>query len=405
MTGGEVTVHEVPLAVHRGSNQSGMRDFNERLVLSLLRTHGSLAKAEIARATGLSAQTVSVIMRQLEAEELLLRGEPVRGRVGQPSVPMSLNPQGAFFLGVKIGRRSTELVLIDFLGHALMKREITYAFPTPDKVVGFVESGINASLMHLGPLRSRVAGLGIAVPFELWNWATEIGATTNEMDSWRSFDIRASFEALGDWPVYLQNDATAACGAELTFGRHSGLQDFIYFYIGTFVGGGVVLNGSLYSGRTANAGALGSMPVPGPSGTIIQLIDQASLVVLERQLKRAELDPSAIWSGNGNWTEIMEHAEAWLDSAARGIAHAITAAQSVIDFEAALIDGGFPPGIRSRLVERIRIALHNHDLKGLEVPSVLEGSIGSVARALGGASLPLSVRFLIDQNRLMREPA
>ena len=79
---------------------------NERLVLSLLRRRGALARAEIARVTGLSAQTVSVITRKLEDEGLLLRQQPVRGKVGQPSVPMSLNPDGALFFGLKVGRRS-----------------------------------------------------------------------------------------------------------------------------------------------------------------------------------------------------------------------------------------------------------------------------------------------------------
>jgi uncharacterized membrane protein len=58
----------------RGSNQAGMRAYNERLVLSLVRRHAGLAKADIARSTGLSAQTVSVIMRGLEEEGLLRRG-------------------------------------------------------------------------------------------------------------------------------------------------------------------------------------------------------------------------------------------------------------------------------------------------------------------------------------------
>ena len=58
----------------RGTNQSGVRLYNERLVLSLVRRHGSLAKAEIARLTGLSAQTISVIMRQLEADGLAPEG-------------------------------------------------------------------------------------------------------------------------------------------------------------------------------------------------------------------------------------------------------------------------------------------------------------------------------------------
>src|SRR3954469_3797156 len=87
----------------RGTNQSGVRLYNERLVLSLIRRHGSLPKADIARMTGLSPQTISIIMNQLEADGLLTRGHALRGRVGQPSVPYSLNPDGAYAFGLKIG--------------------------------------------------------------------------------------------------------------------------------------------------------------------------------------------------------------------------------------------------------------------------------------------------------------
>jgi len=98
----------------RGTNQAGVRLYNERLILSLIRRHRSLAKVEIARLTGLSTQTTTVIINRLEADGLLIPGEPQRGRVGQPSVPYSLNPDGAFGLGLMIGRRSSDLVLMDF---------------------------------------------------------------------------------------------------------------------------------------------------------------------------------------------------------------------------------------------------------------------------------------------------
>ena len=84
-----------PYPMRRGSNQSGMRAYNERLVLSLVRQFNQLAKSQITQMTGLSAQTVSVIMRALEADGLLQKGDPVRGKVGQPSVPMSLRREGA----------------------------------------------------------------------------------------------------------------------------------------------------------------------------------------------------------------------------------------------------------------------------------------------------------------------
>lgn len=75
----------------RGTNQSGVKLYNERLVLSLIRSGGSLSKVDVARISGLSVQTTTVIMNQLESDGLLLRGEPQRGRIGQPSVPMQLN--------------------------------------------------------------------------------------------------------------------------------------------------------------------------------------------------------------------------------------------------------------------------------------------------------------------------
>ena len=84
-----------------GTSQTGVRLYNERLVLSLIRAHGSLPKAEIARLTRLSAQTVSVIVRQLEADGLLIRGPALKGKVGQPLQPFLLNPDGAFSLGLE----------------------------------------------------------------------------------------------------------------------------------------------------------------------------------------------------------------------------------------------------------------------------------------------------------------
>jgi predicted NBD/HSP70 family sugar kinase/predicted transcriptional regulator len=381
---------------HRGTNQSGMRDRNERLVLSLVRQHGSLAKTDIARMTGLSAQTVSVIMRELEEEGLLLRMEPVRGKVGQPSVPMALNPDGAYFLGLKIGRRSAELVLIDFLGNVRAMLRNSYRYPAPRETVDFVSNGIKRIRANLDSRQDgRIAGLGIAMPFELWNWADTAGAPSDIMAQWRNRDIRADVQAQCKFPVYLQNDATAACGAELVFGRTGRLHDFIYFYIGAFAGGGVVLNGGLYAGATGNAGALGSMPVPGADGRPAQLIDVASLAILERALNARNIDATYLWTDPENWLGEEPEFDAWFDAAGRALAYAIVSASAVIDFEAAIIDGWMPATARQRLVKSVQRALAEIDVEGLKVPAVFEGTVGIHARAIGGASLPLSERFLI----------
>ncbi|TGP15673.1 ROK family transcriptional regulator [Mesorhizobium sp. M2D.F.Ca.ET.233.01.1.1] len=385
--------------LHRGTNQSGMRDHNERLVLSLVRQHGSLAKSDIARMTGLSAQTVSVIMRELEEDKLLVRQAPLRGKIGQPSIPMALNPDGAFFIGLKIGRRSAELVLIDFLGNVRAMLQHSYRYPAPRETVEFVTQGIKTMRGELTPAQDkRIAGLGVAMPFELWNWADTAGAPRDVMEEWRPRDIRADIQAQCEFPVYLQNDATSACGAELVFGQAGAARDFVYFYIGAFAGGGIVLNGRLYSGPKGNAGALGSMPVPGPDGKPTQLIDVASIAMLEKALSAKGIDGSYLWTSPQEWGDIGAELDEWIASASRALAYAIVAASSVIDFEAAVIDGWMPLEVRRRLVEAIRQAISGIDAEGLKLPFVREGTVGIHARALGGASLPLSERFLIGPN-------
>jgi predicted NBD/HSP70 family sugar kinase len=391
---------DVSPLVRRGTNQAGMREQNERLVLSLVRRHGPLAKSEIARMTGLSAQTVSVIMRQLEADRLIRRGEPQRGRVGQPLVPLSLDPEGAFFLGAKVGRRSLEVVLVDFVGGIRHRAAVSYPFPTPGDTIRRIRAEVATCQALLGARAGRIAGLGIAMPFELWAWAEEIGAPAAELETWRRTDLRAELAALMPWPVYLQNDATAACGAELAFGRHGALRDFIYFYVGAFVGGGLVLNGGLFAGRTGNAAALGSMPVPDGAGGSVQLIDLASLVLLERRLRAASLPLDPLYDPAADWTAYGAHLDGWLAGAARGVAHAVAAASAIIDFEAAVIDGAFPAAVRERLLAAVAAELDGLDLSGIDRPDLLPGSVGPIARALGGASLPLFDRYLVDQHTL-----
>jgi len=103
------------------------------------------------------------------------------------------------------------------------------------------------------------------------------------------FDVVAELSRrFARWPVRLCNDATSACAAELTFGVGASYRNFAYFYVGTFIGGGIVLNGSLFPGRSGNAGALGSMPImrrePNGDASLQQLIRTASIYRLERRL-------------------------------------------------------------------------------------------------------------------------
>lgn len=388
----------------RGGSQSGVRLYNERLVLSLIRRYGSLPKAEIARVTGLSAQTASVIVKQLEADGLLLRQRPQRGKIGQPPVPLALNPDGAFSVGLKVGRRSADLVLIDLTGRARANLHQTYRYPEPPRTLAFVRDGV-AKLT--ADLRSadikRISGLGIAMPFEIWNWEKEIGAPPDVMQVWKEFDLVGEVGALTNWPVQLCNDATAACAAELSFGIGNRYRDFVYFFIGSFIGGGIVLNGSLLPGRTGNAGALGSMPVAGDGkGGVQQLIRSASLYRLEQKISAQGRAPDVLWRDPRDWGEIGQPLDSWIKDTTAHLAQAIVASVSVIDFEAVVVDGAFPAPVRTRIVQETQRRIDDLDLQGLSPFQLVEGTLGSEARAIGGASLPLLANYAVDREVLLR---
>ncbi|AKR56610.1 ROK family transcriptional regulator [Devosia sp. H5989] len=392
----------------RGTNQTGVRLYNERLVLSLIRRHKSLPKADIARMTGLSPQTISIIANQLEADGLLLKGNPQRGRIGQPSVPYSLNPEGAFAFGLKIGRRSVDLYLINFTGEIIKLLHKTYPYPRPESIMAFAREGIDQMMADLPPeWARRMAGVGIAAPYEMWTWPEEIGAPRGDIDAWRTVDIRAELAQVLPWPVYFHNDITAACAAELIFGRGSDFLDYLYVYIGSFIGGGLVLNGHLFPGRTQNAGALGSMPAPAaPSGgrRIPQLMNVASIYVLERKLIAQGRNPEVLWLSPDDWGDDLGPAlDEWISEVGESLAISIVAAVAVIDVETVIIDGAFPDFVRKAIIGRTREALERVNQQGLSPFRIEEGTIGNAARALGGASIPLLANFTQDREVLFKD--
>lgn len=380
-------------AILRGSNKTSMRARNERLVITLLHRFGALSRADIAARTGLSAQGVSVITRKLEAEGLILGGEPVRGRVGQPSIPFTLNPDGAFFIGVKVGRRSAEVVLGDMTGQIRDNIALTYAQPGPELVANFVLDAV-ARIMR-GKNGGRAGGIGIAIPSEMWNWGALIGMAQTQMAGWRELHLAERIASQSGLPVYTRNDATAACGAELMFGTGELPADFLHLYFGYFIGGGLVLDNRLYDGPGGNAGAIGSMPI-GWDGKPRQLIELASISTLEHWL------PDGRILTDDHFDEVPPALlERWLVQASASAAHAIAAGCAVLDLGAVVIDGWMPPAIRADLVARIDAALPGFDFSGMSQPRIVEGTLGRRARTVGAVAIPFGAHFLVDQADLV----
>jgi predicted NBD/HSP70 family sugar kinase len=382
-----------------GLSQKGVRNHNERLLLSLLQRHGQMPGSDLAKHSGLSAPTIGAILKRLENDGLLLRGDPVRGKVGKPSVPMMLSPDGVLSFGLKLGRRSADLLLMDFTGQVRQHRHLSYANPVPGDVFAFLRDSIADITAALSPQEAtRICGLGVAAPFELWNMHDLTGRDADSYTLWKEIRIPDEIARFSALPVLLVNDSTAACQAEQVFGRGKEFRDYAYFFVGAYVGGGVVLNHSVYEGGQGNAGALGSLRSIGPHGESKQLVDMASIHLLEARLREVDLDPSLIWSKPQDWTAIARYVDPWLGQTAQELARASLSTCSVIDFEAILIDGAFPPEIRDQLVERVRRYIVTQDTRGLIPPAIHAGHVGGNARAIGAASAPIFSQYLLNTN-------
>ena len=392
---------ERPMLRPRGSNHVGMRQFNERVVLQAIRAHGSLPKADLARLTGLTAQTIGLITTRLEEDDLLLRHEPVRGRIGQPSVPLALNPDGAFSIGIKIGRRSTDWLLVDFTGQVRLRKNLPYPFPQAETLLPVLGKHVADLREELGAqLASRLVGVGVAAPFQLGGWHRLLGLSEEQSTRWNQLDLAAEVQKLTDLPVSFAKDTSAACVAELVAGRGRELKSFLYLFIDTFLGGGLVINSHLHAGVHGNAGAVASLPMEMAQQRPelpAQLLTQASLWELEQRFKDCGWDPLAAYDERAMQAPFVQETQAWMQHAAPALAHCITSGTAFLDLDAVVLDGSCCRELLQALLAQTRDALARYSWEGLWPVPLLPGSIGSDARALGGALLPLHANFAPDR--------
>ena len=392
----------------RGSNHVGMRQFNERVVLQAIRLNGSCPKAELARLTGLTAQTIGLITTRLEDDGLVQKQDRVRGRVGQPSVPLALNPNGAFAIGIKIGRRSADWLLVDFAGQVRQRHSLDYEFPDVATLLPAIRSRLSSLQAGLGDLGERLVGVGVAAPFQMGGWHRLLGLSDQQSEAWNRIDLRAEVQAMTDVPVSFAKDTSAAGVAELVQGRGRDLKNFLYLFVDTFVGGGLVINSHLHGGLHGNAGAVASLPMslPKPGTTAPdQLISHASLWELERRFETLGLDPHAAYDDRALAGPFEVATRAWVAHAAQALALTVVSGTAFLDIDAVVMDGSLSRELLAQLIEATQAALAQYSWEGLWPARLTAGEVGPDARALGGALMPLHANFAPDEALFLKSGA
>ena len=151
----------------RGSNLSRLGDFNQTVVFDAIRrTPGGTSRVELVAETGLTAQTVSNIVRRLLAQELIVEGGRVQSAVrGKPRTLLRVEPSARFAVGVHVDPATLTYVLIDIEGKVRQyTRRRTLQSRRPEQVVAAIADQVTQLVTAAGIRPAAVLGLGVAAP-------------------------------------------------------------------------------------------------------------------------------------------------------------------------------------------------------------------------------------------------
>ncbi|MCB1883137.1 MAG: ROK family protein [Geminicoccaceae bacterium] len=381
-----------------GSNATSIRLFNERVILATLRRVGQASKADLARHARLTQNAAGQIVRELERQRLVRAGAKRAGRRGQPPTMLTLDAEGAYGIGVKVGRRSLDALLVDFKGRTVDRRRAEADFPLPGAALAFVDEALEA--LGQGVPAGRIAGLGIATPYNLGAWQRELGMPAPVHAAWNGFDVLDAVRHRTALPVWHENDGTAAALAELFMGRGRTMAGFVYVFIGAATGGGVVLDTDYYRGPSGNAGDIGLAPVP-PSGLASApkprgghdiLLARASIVALLRHLRAAGHEVPDRDALDRLALEGVPAFAEWRADAVDALVVPVLTAARLLDLPV-VVDGDLPRPALARLIEALGEALALASPEAREPPPIVQGTLGRDAGALGAAILPLHLNF------------
>lgn len=394
----------------QGSNSLHIRQFNERVILAALRRLGEASKADLARYAQLTNNAAGQIVRELEQQSLIKTLGKRSGSRGQPATLLALNSDGAYAIGVTIGRRSLRSLLVDFHGQVLERRAREQVWPTPDDATAFILESIEAFRAVLAPpTRRRIAGLGIAMPYNMGSWQKELAMPAEAASAWRDLDVVATVAAQVDLPVFAENDGTAAAAAELFRGHGRTIESFFYVFIGAAIGGGIVTGGDFQRGMHGNAGDVGLMPVaPSKLASAVQpeagvdvLLSRASVTALLRHLNHSGFAIRTEQELAGALDAARPAIAEWTQDCADALVVPILSAVRLLDIDTVVIDSDLPPPLVDDLIRTANDHLRRASPEQRAAPTLMHGSIGPEAAAIGAAILPLHLNFSPSRDVLM----
>lgn len=379
----------------RALRHEGLRRANEKTVLTVVGFNASgVSNAEIARMSGLAPQTVSAILTNLEKDGLVERGAALRGRRGQPATPILLNKDGGYSIGVELGWRHADIILLNMHAHVLGHCHIDYDYPDAASIVDFIGQCVEDLRAVVPKDRlDRLLDLGLAMPAGLAEGLGRIGAPPEQVMKWQGLDIQAELAARTGLEITLINDGNAACWAELIALPRPRPASIIYLLVSHFIGAGVIGDGVLWSGHSGNAADMGMMLVQLDNRGPQQAYHIASLWALGQRLGEAGKPQDIAAIAHWDWDNIKSEVDRWIADSAKALARVAFNTTTVVDAPLIILDTVLGPAVTEKLIARFRGELAALPVFGIAPPMVTAGRHGAMAPAIGAAELPLFNRY------------
>lgn len=338
---------------------------------------------ELVGATGLSAATISNIVKELSGAGVV--NTSATSRSGRRAVEVTLARRQGLVAGLHVSKRHMRVALSDVDRTVVAENHLPLASDhRSDREMDRAALLIGDMLDALDASLSDVLVLGMALPHPV-NPLTGIISTPGLMRGWDGIAIADSMSERVQLPVFVDTEANLGGLAELRSGAARGITSGVYIRVGFSIGGSLLLNGSPYQGGSGRAGEVGHVMID-PQGPLCACGNRGCLEVFAGGRALLELfreDP-----GIHRMRDILMRAEAG-DSVAR---RAIADAGRHIGAAAATVSTLFDPElivIGGELAEagELLLAPLRHELEratiGGAAPLVAPGLLGDRAEVLG----------------------
>jgi predicted NBD/HSP70 family sugar kinase len=380
----------------RGTVRDLRRD-NRAAVLWSLYLGQPCSRQDLSMATGLSAASVTNVIRELLDEGIVVETGLADSDGGRPRAMLGMNPGYGYVVGVDIGETRTRVELFDLTMAERAKAE----FPLdPYKhdvhvVVAQILSGLDAVIADSGVDQASVLGVGIGVPGVIEQGPDAL--VHGQTYGWDAVPLGRMLRAGTGLPLHFDNGAKTMGQAEMWFGGGRGARNAVVVLIGSGVGASLIFDGTAYRGATSSAAELGHIIVVvggrkcrcGSTGCLEAYAGAEA--ILERYGRPMAADDQEAALG-----ELLDAAgtsalaAAILDETAQFLGAGIASLINLLNPERVILGGWAGLQLGGRLLPAIRASARQHSLRHPFAATTIElGQLGPGAVALGAATLPM----------------